>query len=68
MIGDISDLAEGGDSTFGGADVQKDDRGDDEVEHGSTILLVLINSVRDITVRGRRKLDRLLRGSEGPHV
>ena len=47
VVGDMFRLAQSGDGTFEVSGVPQDDRGDDEVESGSTVLLVLIGPVTD---------------------
>ena len=47
VIGDIFRLAQGGDGAFEVSGVPQDDRGDDEVEAGSAVLLVLVGAVTD---------------------
>ena len=49
MIGNLLDLAEGGNSTFKIAGVPEDDRGDEEVQAGRAMLLVLVGAVADFT-------------------
>jgi len=47
VIGDIFRLAQGGDGTFEVSGVPQNDRGDDEVEAGSAVLLVLVGAITD---------------------
>src|SRR3974390_2316629 len=49
LIGNVLDLAEGGNSTFKIAGVPEDDRGDEEVQTGRTMLLILVCAVPDFT-------------------
>src|SRR5215471_3820285 len=49
LIGNLLDFTEGGDSTFKIAGVPQDDRGDEEVQTGRPILLVLVCAVPDFT-------------------
>ena len=47
MARDIFRLTEGGDRSFEVSGVPQDDRGDDEVQAGSAVLLVLVGAVAD---------------------
>ena len=47
VIGDILRLAQGGDRSFEVSGVPQDDRGDDEVEARSAVLLVLVGAITD---------------------
>ena len=47
VIGDIFRLAQGGDGTFEVSCVPQNDRGDDEVQPGSAVLLVLVGAIAD---------------------
>ena len=49
LIGNLLDFTEGGDSTFKIAGVPQDDRGDEEVQTGRPMLLVLVCAVPDFT-------------------
>ena len=52
LIGNLLDLTEGGNSTFKIAGVPEDDRGDEEVQAGRAMLLVLVCAVPDFTAAG----------------
>ena len=47
MVGDVFGLAQGGDGALEVSGVPEDDRGDEEVEAGGAVLLVLIGAVAD---------------------
>jgi len=47
MLGDIFRLTQGRDRSFEVSGVPQDDRGDDEVQAGSAVLLVLVSAVAD---------------------
>jgi len=49
LIGNLLELAKGGDSTFKIAGVPEDDRGDEEVQTGRPMLLVFVCAVPDFT-------------------
>ncbi len=48
VIGHLLDLAQGGDGAFEVAGVPQDDRGDEQVEAGGAVLLVLVGAVTDL--------------------
>ena len=47
MVGDILDLAQGGDGALEISRVPQDDGGDEQVEAGGAVLLVLVGAVAD---------------------
>ena len=47
MFGDIFRLAQGGDRSFEVSGVPQDDRGNDEVQARSAVLLVLVGAITD---------------------
>ena len=47
MIGDVFDLAQGGDGALQISGVPEDDRGDDKIEAGGAVLLVFVGAVAD---------------------
>jgi hypothetical protein len=53
-VWNLFDLAQGGDSVLKIPRVPKNDRGDDKVQSGGAMLLILVGSVADFTEPVRR--------------
>ena len=68
-IGDVLRLTQGGDGALEISRVPKDDRGDEEVEAGGAVLLVLVSAIADFAVEIFRPQQQILKLNElKPHI